>query len=93
MNKRKYRSSSLLVLLIGMFLVGACGKKNEAFSDRKVSFNSDWSFHLNDSLKDNDTISTTTAWRNLDLPHDWSIEGKFDKKAQQDMVVERLLEV
>lgn len=81
MNKRKYKSSTLLVLLIGMFLVGACGKKNEAFSNRKVSFNSDWSFHLNDSLKDNDTISTTTAWRSLDLPHDWSIEGKFDEKS------------
>lgn len=56
-------------------------KENPDFSSRKMSFNSDWNFHLNDSIKDKDTINTTTNWRTLNLPHDWSIEGKFDEKS------------
>jgi beta-galactosidase len=51
------------------------------FSFRKVSFNSGWNFHLNDSIKDKDTINNSTAWKTLNLPHDWSIEGKFDEKS------------
>ncbi|WP_264535457.1 glycoside hydrolase family 2 TIM barrel-domain containing protein [Flavobacterium sp. N1736] len=82
MRKRKNLSSKLsLVTLIGIILFGSCSKKEDAFMNRKVSFNSDWSFHLNDSLKDKDTIGTSTKWRTLNVPHDWSIEGKFDEKS------------
>jgi beta-galactosidase len=56
-------------------------KDNPNFSSRKVSFNSGWNFHLNDSIKDKDTINNATNWRMLNLPHDWSIEGKFDEKS------------
>ena len=38
---------------------------------RKQLFDFDWQFALNDSTK----------WRAVDLPHDWSIEGDFDKDA------------
>ena len=51
------------------------------FSSRIVSFNSSWNFHLNDSIKDKDTINSSTMWKTLNLPHDWSIEGKFDEKS------------
>ena len=51
------------------------------FSSRTVSFNSSWNFHLNDSIKDKDTINSSTMWKTLNLPHDWSIEGKFDEKS------------
>ncbi|WP_369699890.1 glycoside hydrolase family 2 TIM barrel-domain containing protein [Flavobacterium sp. AED] len=58
------------------------GKEKDKISNsRKVAFNSGWSFHLNDSIKDKDTINNTTTWRTLNLPHDWSIEGKFDEKS------------
>ncbi|QOG03351.1 beta-galactosidase GalB [Flavobacterium sp. MDT1-60] len=81
-NKRKYLSSGLSVLLLaGIVLFSSCNKKEEVFSNRKVSFNSDWSFHLNDSIVDKDTIGTSTKWRTLNVPHDWSIEGKFDEKS------------
>ncbi len=36
---------------------------------KRVSFNRDWSFRLGDG-----------QWRQLDLPHDWSIEGEFSEK-------------
>lgn len=80
MNIRKF-ASSLLSLLMLIVLFGACIKKEESFSNRKISFNSDWSFHLNDSIVDKDTIGTHTQWRVLNLPHDWSIEGEFDEKS------------
>lgn len=38
---------------------------------RKQLFDAQWQFALNDS----------TQWRTVNLPHDWSIEGDFDKDA------------
>ncbi len=77
----KYLSRLSVLIFSAMFLLSSCGKKEDAFANRKISFNADWSFHLNDSLTDKDTIGTSTKWRTLDVPHDWSIEGKFDEKS------------
>ena len=56
-------------------------KEKSNFNTRKVAFNTGWNFHLNDSVKDKDTINSSTIWRTLNLPHDWSIEGEFDEKS------------
>ncbi|WP_149205990.1 glycoside hydrolase family 2 TIM barrel-domain containing protein [Flavobacterium johnsoniae] len=70
------------LLFAGFLLLTACKSSTDLkFSNRKVSFNTDWSFHLNDSIADKDTIGEGTKWRTLDVPHDWSIEGKFDEKS------------
>ena len=43
------------------------------------SFDSDWRFHRGE-LDGADKIEfDDSAWRKLDVPHDWSIEGPFDK--------------
>jgi len=48
---------------------------------REVSpFNSGWKFMLADNPAFSDTVFNDASWRNLTLPHDWSIEGKYDKK-------------
>jgi beta-galactosidase len=70
-----------ILTILGLFALFSCNKKNTDFNHRKVSFNSDWSFHLNDNIIDKDTIGTSTKWRILNVPHDWSIEGKFDEKS------------
>jgi len=51
-----------------------------ASSPRVVkSFDSDWRFHQGD-LSNADKIEfDDSSWRKLDVPHDWSIEGPFDK--------------
>ncbi|WP_348823728.1 glycoside hydrolase family 2 TIM barrel-domain containing protein [Flavobacterium aestuarii] len=79
----KYLSTFIqtLMLLAITILAVSCNRNDTGFGSRKISFNSDWSFHLNDSLKDNDTIGSATVWRTLNVPHDWSIEGKFDEKS------------
>lgn len=81
----KYQNSFLqkiTFLLLAVFLLSYTGKKNQdKFIGRKIPFNTNWSFHLNDSIKDKDTINNTTTWQTLNLPHDWSIEGQFDEKS------------
>ncbi|HEV8430171.1 MAG TPA: beta-galactosidase GalB [Pyrinomonadaceae bacterium] len=48
---------------------------------KKVSFNQDWRFHLGDIANGQDADLNDAQWRQLDLPHDWSIEGEFSEKA------------
>ncbi|MGG9960834.1 sugar-binding domain-containing protein [Ferruginibacter sp. SUN106] len=44
-----------------------------------INFDNDWKFYLgNDSTASNENYNDA-SWRNLNLPHDWSIEGKFSK--------------
>ncbi len=47
---------------------------------RDILFTEDWKFHLGDIAKAKDADFDDSAWRTLDLPHDWSVEGKFDMK-------------
>ena len=48
---------------------------------KRVSFNQDWRFHLGDIANAQDTGLDDAQWRQLDLPHDWSIEGEFSENA------------
>jgi beta-galactosidase len=45
----------------------------------KSSFNNDWKFKLDSTKAYSETNINDANWRTLNLPHDWSIEGKFDK--------------
>jgi len=44
------------------------------------SFNKDWKFNLGDESAAKESSYNDGNWRSLQLPHDWSIEGKFDPK-------------
>ncbi|WP_460684602.1 glycoside hydrolase family 2 TIM barrel-domain containing protein [Niabella aquatica] len=43
-----------------------------------TDFNKGWSFILGDDPAYSKEAYNHSSWRKLDLPHDWSIEGKFD---------------
>jgi len=43
------------------------------------SFNVSWKFHLGEVPDAKNENFNDESWRSLNLPHDWSIEGKFDK--------------
>ncbi|HEU4767079.1 MAG TPA: beta-galactosidase GalB [Pyrinomonadaceae bacterium] len=47
---------------------------------KRVSFNDDWRFQLGDVKNGQDASLNDAQWRQLDLPHDWSIEGEFSEK-------------
>jgi len=48
---------------------------------KRVSFNQDWRFQLGDVTNGQDAGLDDSQWRQLNLPHDWSIEGEFSEKA------------
>jgi len=62
------------VLLFGCFSIAAQHKT-------RVSFNDDWKFKLDSVQSYSDASIDDGSWRKLNLPHDWSIEGTFDKNA------------
>ncbi|MEG1287301.1 MAG: Ig-like domain-containing protein [Clostridium sp.] len=47
--------------------------------ERKISFNNDWKFILDEQNGAAEVNYDDSAWRNLTLPHDWSIEFDFNK--------------
>lgn len=44
------------------------------------SFDKDWRFFKGDAANADRGNFNDAAWRKLDVPHDWSIEGAFDEK-------------
>ena len=49
--------------------------------EKTVSFNQNWRFNLGDVPDAKDAGFNDSQWRQLDLPHDWSIEGEFNENA------------
>lgn len=43
------------------------------------SFDNDWRFMQGDTSGAEQTAFNDAAWRKLDVPHDWSIEGSYDR--------------
>ncbi|MBN2589969.1 MAG: DUF4982 domain-containing protein [Sedimentisphaerales bacterium] len=76
-----YNVTRLLTLAI--LLTGGCMAGNAKLQEnieRKQLFDYSWKFELGDfpSAVSNDFDDEN--WRSLDLPHDWSIEGKLDQE-------------
>ncbi|OOQ59745.1 sugar-binding domain-containing protein [Mucilaginibacter pedocola] len=70
-NKTIFRFAALLVLIMPLSVLKAQDKWAPA------SFNASWSFHKGDIPGGIDGIDAGKAWKTVDLPHDWSIEGPF----------------
>src|SRR5437762_9693398 len=71
----------LMLLAIFFLLLAASDLRAQTIKERKTSFNSDWKFFLGDDNTASSPSFNDAAWRNLDLPHDWSIELPFDKES------------
>lgn len=72
----------LRTLLIKLFLIFSfwfCQAQHPDFGRRKFNFDFDWNFHLGDFADAKNVNFDTANWRQLNLPHDWSIEGKVEK--------------
>jgi beta-galactosidase len=62
--------------LSASLLLVSCGKTPVRSRD---SFNESWKFYPGDTTGVEKTDFPDAGWRELNLPHDWSIEGKFDR--------------
>jgi beta-galactosidase len=49
-------------------------------SRQTILFNEGWKFNKGDVVNANIPSFKDAAWRQVDLPHDWSIEGPFDEQ-------------
>ncbi|MGJ8737567.1 glycoside hydrolase family 2 TIM barrel-domain containing protein [Zobellia laminariae] len=72
------RKSFLFILLLQFSF--SFGQLNSEATHGDVSFNSGWLFQKGDPSGAEKSIFKDAAWRKLNLPHDWAIEGPFDKK-------------
>lgn len=65
----------MAILLLAYSVVGFTQS-----SERKQLFDYNWKFNLGDDSLARLRDFNDNAWRNLDLPHDWSIEGSVSLK-------------
>src|SRR5438477_8199171 len=68
---RKWIRLGSLISFSFLFLTSIAQPKN------RIDFNNDWKFKL-DSVHSFNEPGPDASWRNLNLPHDWSIELPFD---------------
>src|SRR5215213_9194128 len=75
---KKYWFVTLIYLLILAFVAVASNGKIYAQSRVTTAFDTDWRFLKGNSENAEKTDFDDAAWRKLNVPHDWSIEGPFD---------------
>jgi beta-galactosidase len=63
-----------IFLFIFLFISGACAQHHS-----RKNFDQGWKFKLDSLSNYSQPAADDAAWRVLDLPHDWSIEGSFSK--------------
>lgn len=68
----------LLFLLLGTRQTAAA--KPRPAGRVVAEFNKGWKFFLGDEAQAKEAAFNDASWRQLTLPHDWSIEGRFDEK-------------
>jgi beta-galactosidase len=68
----KFLNYILAVMAAGIFYVQVYAQDS-----RSVLFNANWKFNKGDVTRGEKITLDDNAWRTLDLPHDWSIEGPF----------------
>lgn len=66
---------AIVFLLINVYSIYA-----QESSQRKQLFDSNWKFYLGDVPAASNIHFDDKSWRDIDLPHDWSIEGKPEPK-------------
>lgn len=77
-KKRPFIKTLILIHLLIIVCVSKSTGQN-LDSKRKQLFNFDWRFSLGDSSDYRLVDFDDSNWRKLNLPHDWSIEGKSEK--------------
>ena len=69
MNNNSDKMKQIVALFAALLMAATTLGANQG-NVRKQLFDADWQFS-----------GDSTTWRTVNLPHDWSIEGDFDKDA------------
>jgi beta-galactosidase len=73
-----FRNSKCLSILMAFLVTVAASASAQDNNQRKQRFDDDWKFLLGALPTASAIDFDDSNWRNVDLPHDWSIEGKVD---------------
>lgn len=76
---RKQFFTKQIVLVFMLFISFFSGYAQNGM-ERKQLFDYDWKFFFGDAPEAKTNEFNDANWRKLDLPHDWSIEGKVNPK-------------
>jgi hypothetical protein len=74
------KHTNIIALSILLFILQATSTVFAQGFGEKILFNDHWSFHLGDIEYGGIEYLNHSAWRVLDLPHDWSVEGIASNK-------------
>lgn len=77
-NKTIY-ATNLLILCSLLFIAG-CTTADQYPTRLRQDFSAGWKFTKGDIADANRTDFDDSAWRQINLPHDWAIEGPFSKE-------------
>lgn len=76
------RKIDFVVCVMCLLMLPSCGLVASALSPRqRISLDDSWTFHLGDEAKYASGDYDDSAWRVLDVPHDWAIESDFSQEA------------
>lgn len=71
----------LILVSASILRLNSCNDRNQYLElEREINFNSDWKFIRSNVTDAYEVKFDDTSWRNLDLPHDWSIEDLTEKE-------------
>ena len=77
-NKNVFQKVATTFVML-LLVVFASAQKNARIVE---DFNKNWSFKLGDYPQAINANFNTSDWKTLQLPHDWSIEGAFNKDSK-----------
>jgi beta-galactosidase len=82
MKHHKNYNIGIAIITTFLFLAGnlACQAQNSGETERRQLFDYQWKFLQGDTASAKSRDFNDKGWRSLDLPHDWSIEGKVSPK-------------
>ena len=81
MTKFRFRVFLTITLIFNLLIVTQCNRddKSSVKPREKILFDSDWRFSKGDNPEASKVIFDDSEWQIIDLPHDWSILGPFQK--------------
>ncbi len=72
--------TTIICVLLSYSLLAQQNITPQGSTERKQLFDFNWKFFLGDTTSAKSKDFNDKNWRSLDLPHDWSIEGKINSK-------------
>ncbi|WP_439697129.1 glycoside hydrolase family 2 TIM barrel-domain containing protein [Mucilaginibacter sp. AW1-7] len=75
-----YHVKAMVTAMLFLAVSIACQAQNLVKIERKQLFDYNWKFFQGDTASAKSRDFNDRSWRSLDLPHDWSIEGKISPK-------------